>query len=273
MKHLRRLFLLLTLLAWSVLGLAPATARAETALSGLEGLGAIVDDSELATMRGKYVTPQGIAYFGLDMTSSWQGPDGITTSARLVFNVDFAGGRNATPQIYVTWKRDEGDKAMDVSGPVPSGQQTAAAGSVSVPAGGGLDTVHGAVQSQLIAGADNKVTNGMTIQVSSDPAQRPDTAGMTPVSGGSTQQFSDGDKLQFVISGSEVGIRMTNGPSDSIRQGVDANLNQLSQQVTLGSSFNDIANTLGLTIGVDPATKVNQINASGAMSAMHGIGF
>lgn len=272
--RMHRLFLLLTLMAWSVFGLAPEAARAETALSGLEGLAAIVDDSELADMRGKYVTPQGVSYFGLDMRSSWQSPDGITTYARMVFNVDFAGGRNAAPQIYVTWKRDEGDKAMDVVGPAAGGQQAAASGSVSVPvAGGGLETVHGAVQSQLIAGSDNSVINGMTIKVSSDPAQRPDTTGLTPVSGGSTQQFSDGDVVQFVISGSEVGIKLTNGPSDSIRQGVDANLNQLGQQVTLGSSFNEIANSMAMTIGIDPAAQANQINASGAMSAMHGIGY
>lgn len=270
---LRRLLLIVTLLTWSAFGLMPVRAQAETALSGLEGLAAIVDDSELADMRGKYVTPQGVSYFGLDIQSSWQTPDGITTSARMVFNVDFAAGRNAAPQIFVAWKRDEGDSAMDVAGSATGGQGTASAGSVSVPAGGGLDTVHGAVQSQLISGADNTVINGLTISVSSDPGQRPDTTGLTPVSGGSSQQFPDGDKLQFVVSGAEVGLTLTNGPSDSISQGVNANLNQLSQQVNLGSSFNEIANSMNLTIGVDPATSASQINAAGAMGAMRGMGY
>ena len=66
--------------------------------------------------------------------------------------------------------------------------------------------VNGAVQSQLISGTDNKVINGLTIAVTSDPAQRPDTTGLTPVTGGSSQQFADGDKLHFVVSGSELGL-------------------------------------------------------------------
>lgn len=271
---LHRLFLFLTVMAWAVLGLMPASARAETTLSGLEGLAAIVGDSELADMRGKFITPQGVAYFGIDMTSSWQGPDGITTSARMVFSVDFAGGRNATPQIMIAWKRDEGDSAMDVAGPAPGEQRAAIAGTVSAPTGGGLDTVNGAVQSQLISGTDNKVFNGLTIQVTSDPAQRTNTEGLTPVSGGSTQQFSDGDRVQFVVSGAELGLRMSNGgTSDSVRQGVNSELHQLSQNVILGTSFNDIAQGMNLTIGLDPTANINQINASGAMTSMRILGY
>jgi hypothetical protein len=147
-------------------------------------------------------------------------------------------------------------------------------GSVSAPAGGGLDTVHGAVQSQLISGTDNKVINGLTIQVTSDPTQRPDTTGLTAVTGGSTQQFADGDRLQFVVSGSELGLNLTNGgTSDSVRQGVNSELHQLSQSVVLGTSFNDIANTMNLTIGIDPAANINQINAAGAMTAMRVLGY
>jgi hypothetical protein len=272
--NLTRLLLIVTLLAWSAFGLMPGSARAEMALSGLEGLAAIVDDSELADMRGKYVTPQGVSYFGLDMTSSWQGPDGITTSARMVFSVDLTGGKSAAPQIYISWKRDEADSAKDVAGSAGGEQRTAAGGSISVPAaGGGLDTVRGAVQSQLISGTDNTVTNGLTVQVTSDPAIRPDTTGLTPVSGSSSQQFSDGDRLQFVASGSEVGIRLTSGPSDSIRQGVNGELHQLSQQVVLSSSFNEIANSMNMIINIDPDAQANQINVTGAMSAMRGTGY
>lgn len=274
MMRLRQLFLLMTLLVWATCGLLPASARAETALSGLEGLATIVDDSELADMRGKFLTPQGISYFGFEIQSRWQTPDGAITAARLVLNFDLSGGGKAAPQIFISWKRDEGDSAMNVSGPSGGGQSPAVAGSINIPAsGGGLDTVQGAVQSQLIAGTDNKVINGMTIRVTGDPAARPDTSGLTPVSGGSTQTFADGDKLQFVVSGSGVGIQMTNGPSDTVRQGVNSDLHQLSQQVVLSSNFNDIANSMNLTIGINPGSDLNQLNASGAMSAMRGTGY
>ena len=69
-------------------------------------------------------------------------------------------------------------------------------------------------------------------------------------------------------------MNLTNGgTNDSIRQGVNSELHQLSQNVVLGTSFNDIANTMNLTIGVDPTAQVNQINAAGAMGAMRGIGY
>lgn len=274
MRLLRPLLIFLAVFAWATYALAPATARAATVLSGLEGL-QTVDDAQLADMRGKFVTPQGIAYFGLDMTTSWQDAQGITTAARLVFTIDFAGSggniRNATPQIFLTWFRQEGDKTMDVAAPGNTGQGMVLAGGATPI--GALDTVRGAVQSQLISGADNSVRNTMTVAVSGDPQSRINTGGLTVVSGGSTHRFADGDTLQFLLSNSEVGIALTNGPGDSARQGVNTVLNQLSQSVIVNSSFNEVANRMEMMIGIDPAAQANQISASGAMSAMHGAGY
>lgn len=274
MPLLRPFLMFLAVFAWAAYALTPAAAKAGTVLSGLEGMQTVADD-QLADMRGKFITPQGVAFFGLDMSTSWQDAQGVTTAARLVFTIDFAGSggnvRNATPQIFVTWSRREGDKTLDIASPAQSRQGASIAG-VAAPVGA-LDTVRGAVQSQLISGADNSVRNAMSIAVTSDPQDRPDTAGLTPVTGGSSQQFGDGDTLQFLVSNSEVGLLLTNGPFDSTRQGVNTVLNQLAQQVTVNSSFNEIANRMEMTIGIDPAAQANQMNASGAMSAMHGIGF
>ena len=277
MRLLRPFLVILAVLTWAAYALTPATARAETALSGLEGLQAIADD-QLADMRGKFVTPRGVAYFGLDMRTSWESADGITTSARMVFNIDFAaaGGsaRNASPQIFITWHRVDGDEALDIASPAQSGQGASLAftNGAAVPVGS-LDTVHGAVQSQLITGTDNSVRNSMTIRVSSDPADRPDTRGLTPVNGGSSQSFADGDTLQFIVTNSEVGLRLTNGPADSVRQGVNATLNQLSQQVNVMSSFNEVASRMEMTIGINPGVLSDAISATFAMSAMRGTGF
>lgn len=59
-----------------------------------------------------------VSFFGVSMLTSWQDQNGVTTVARLAFNVDFLvqpGGSNPVPTITVDWMR-EGDPDMDVRG-------------------------------------------------------------------------------------------------------------------------------------------------------------
>jgi hypothetical protein len=106
----------LTLTAVGVLSIAqPATAQSQQ-LSGLEAVGTRVSDEALADMRGKFIKPESISYFGIQMATSWQGSDGITTTASLLFNVDFASGAGGggTPHLLISWSR-EGDPSLDVA--------------------------------------------------------------------------------------------------------------------------------------------------------------
>jgi hypothetical protein len=95
---------------------------------------------------------------------------------------------------------------------------------------------------------------------------------MTAVTAGSTKQFADGDTVKFIVGGNEVGLALTNGPSDAVSQSVSGNLNQLSQHVRLGSDFNAISNGLNLVIGYDASADANRINASNAMAAIKNFG-
>src|SRR4051794_2303295 len=117
--------LLLASAAFALIGSMGAKAALAEPLSGLEGLGRPVSDQELGTMRGKFVAPGGIAYFGIAMSSSWQGNDGITTSATLLFSINLAGAASGqvTPHVMISWSRDCaacGDSSMDLSGFGPS---------------------------------------------------------------------------------------------------------------------------------------------------------
>jgi hypothetical protein len=240
--------------------------------SGIEQAGHKVDDRALADMRGKFIAPGNISYFGIQMQSSWQRPDGVTTAATLLLNVDFAkAGTNGTPnvQLMVGWDRD-GDSQMDVAGFGP-----AAAGSfVTVPiAAGGLGTVQGAVQSQQIAGSDNRVANSMTIAIgpaSAFPA--PNTAGLTEVTTGQAHQFANGDSLQLVVDKSQVGIVMAGG-TDQVRQMVDGGIGQAAQIVLLNSSGNDVRNTMGITIGTAHLDQAKQVSVQGNLEALKGWSF
>lgn len=255
---------------------APAPARAAVS-SGLEGLGQKVDDSELSQMRGKFITPEAVSYFGIQMTSSWQGADGITTIANLLFRVDFAGNglAGATPQILVSWSR-EGDPAMDLGefSDAASGGYVAIVGGAPVSLGA-LDHVQGAAQGTVIAGADNVARNVMTIAVI--PASSVDhtlPAGMTPLDGSATQVFADGDSIRFSVDSGGVGVALGSGQGrDQVAQRIDSTLGQAAQHILLESSHNVALNTASMTVGVDTLRQLDTVRVDNAIAAMKGIGF
>jgi len=272
----KRLLVTSAVFAFSLTLASPALASPE---SGLEGLGTPVSDEALGDIRGKFAAPSGIAYFGIVMASSWQGSDGITTAAKLLFSIDFAGGGsgNPTPQLMVSWSRECpecGDQTMDVSGFGPSanaGYLAITGDGVSIPVGS-LDTATGVVQSQQIAGSDNQSRNLMSIQIVPAGSANYDTSGMTALTSGQTQHFDDGDTLQFNYSPQQVGLAMSD-QSGALQQSVNGNLGQLAQHVLISGSDVVANNSMTLMIGVDPAAAAQRLSVQNALQAMKGFGF
>jgi hypothetical protein len=225
-----------------------------------------LDNSALGDMRGKFIAPGGVSFFGLELQSSWQSADGVTTFATVVFNLGFAGGliENATPQLLIGWTRscdNCGDPSLDVPAPA-----------ATVPAG--LNSVSGIVQTQIISGTDNKVRNSLSIAgLPSGQVSPKGGAGLQEVTSGSTKTFSDGDKIQFVIAPGEIGLTMTDTGGDLIRQSVGSELNQASQHVILNSSFNAISNAMAITVGLGELQQADQIQVNNAIGVMKGRGF
>jgi hypothetical protein len=247
--------------------------------SGLEQFGAKVSDRQLGDMRGKFVRPGNISYFGISMATSWQNSDQITTSAVLLFSVAFANGAGlggANPMVAVAWNRDCGgcaDPAMDVAGFGPAAERgylAVTATSQLIPVGG-LDSVHGAVQSQQIAGTDNRVTNAMQLAVvPSSMAHQMDSSQLQTLSQSTAENFADGSALGFVVSANQLGISMVSADGKSaLRQGVDGTLNQASQHVLVGDNFNSISNAMTITIGIDGPPQGQSLPLDGALSALN----
>lgn len=248
--------------------------------SGLEGKGTRLSDAEMSEMRGKFFTPNQIQHFGIQMVTSWQGADGVTTEAILLFSVGFADGATnlsgATPQLMIAFNRlcdGCGDSAMDVAGFGPDAEQ----GYVAIGAGGisigALDTVNGAVQSQQIAGADNRVVNQMRIAVMPISAVRNgDVEGLTAISQGMTQSFADGDTIRFILEPGEIGMALAGGTgAESIHQTIRPA--QLAQHVLLNSDRNMVHNNVTVTVGLNDLVQSSQINLQNALSTMKGHGF
>lgn len=262
-------FLLATMLA-AAAATSPAAAAAAPLESGLEAIGRKVDDTQLGEMRGKFIRPDNISYFGISMQTAWQGPDGITTGATVLFSVGFANGAGnldgATPSLLLTWSRD-GDPDMDVAG-FSDGYVA-----VTIPIGG-LDTMRGAVQSQQIAGDDNHVRNDMRIAVLPASALNLEQLGqLQPASNGQTMTFADGDTLRVLMDDNRIGLALTGSGGDTVTQGLDGTVGQAAQHVLLASSENMVRNSMTITIGYNQLEDSSRMQLQTAMTALKGLGF
>lgn len=255
----------------------PAAAiGASLPVTGLEGSSALVTDAELGEMRGKYISPGSISFFGISLLTSWQGSDGITTVARLALRVDFLGAGTPTSTMLISWSRD-GDPNMDLNAFSDSAAAhfIAVVGPNQVIPVGALDTARGAVQTNVIAGADNLALNGMSIAIiPSTMVDRSLPLGMQAITETTTQNFADGDQLQFRLTPNEIGLVLTSGQGrDSSIQSVNGNLGQSLQHVLLTSDNNRIINSSAIVFGVDSLNSLTSVRAETAMSTFRGFGF
>ena len=259
-----------------LLSLAPVPGQAQDAFAAVQALGSPVADGDLANVRGKFIRPDSIAFFGISMVTSWQDERGITTSARLVFNVDFLNPGDhgsAVPRLMIGWQR-EGDPAMDVtarhSGYAPYLLTD------QVLAVGGLGDTSGAAQANIIMGSDNAARNSLQFAlVPASMIQTMGTAGLSPVSATTVQGFADGDQLEFRLGANELGLILTgNGGTDSSIQSVGGEMGRMLQQTVLTSDGNAVLNNSTIIIGTEiGAATFDAIRATEALSAMKGNGF
>ena len=255
-------------------------ASAAPSFAGAPDLSALGDarpiaDEELADMRGKFVTPQSVSFFGITMLTSWQDASGVTTLARLLFSVDFLPGNNGgapVPQLMIAWSR-EGDPGMDVTdmheGYVPYIPPQDALGI------GGLGSFAGAAQANVIAGADNRALNAMQVMiVPSSAVPALSQAGMSAGDGPIDIAFPDGDQLHFRMNDNQLGIVMTgNGGLDSASQLAGGDIGQLLQQTILASDSNLVENRASVIFGIDALQNQQIVRAQEALTAMKGHGF
>lgn len=234
-----------------------------------------VPDAELGDLRGKFVTPDSVSFFGITMLTSWQDASGVTTLARLVFSVDFlprGEGGAPVPQLLIGWSRD-GDPAMDVTdshqGYVPYIPPQ------DVLSVGGLASFSGAAQANVIAGADNRTLNGMQVMiVPSSAIPSLSQGGLSPAGGPADIAFADGDTLRFHIADNQIGLVMTgNAGQDSASQLAGGDIGQLLQQTILNSNSNMIENRASVIFGVDALQSQQVVRVQEALSAMKGHGF
>lgn len=160
MKHSRLYLLTLTTLALGHFG-TPAWASDAPAASGLQE----IPDAELATMRGRYtIGDNAVAWFGVQMISTWQNTAGQVLQSSLAMNMDFTHGA-AAPQV--SFRPSVSITRPDAPLP-PTPPTTGPSRSVD---GSGLTNVRGVTQSVQVAGDSNLANNvtQLTVQDGGSP--------------------------------------------------------------------------------------------------------
>lgn len=244
---------------------------------GIEGIAAPVSDSELGEMRGKFISPDAVSFFGISMLTSWEDQSGITTNARLALNVDFLahdGNGNPVTRFLIGWTRD-GDPAMDITdtheGYVPILVAS------DVHAIGGLGTTTGAAQANIIAASDNKARNVLEVALVPRSALKGLSGeGLTSANGTTGVSFGDGDSLEFRLSPNQVGLVLTGGNGiDSSMQTVGRDMGQALQQTILNSARNDVLNNMRIVFGTQASATgaADPVRLTEALAAMKGNGF
>lgn len=251
----------------------PATALPQ---SGLEGRGAVVSDEQLSTVRGKFIQPGNVLFFGISLLTSWQDSAGVTTLARVSFNVDFLNpGEDGKPavQLLLSWDRS-GDPLMDVT-ETNDGYTTVAV--VSPEPIGGIDTGAGAAQLNVIAGADNSARNSLQIALVPVSSLTGDEAlPMESLAVPEPVTFADGDTLEYRLGDNQLVLAMTgNGGMDSSLQSIGGgDVGRMLQQTVLHSDGNSVRNAATITFGTDQlGFDAQAVRLTEALSAMHGHGY
>lgn len=230
-------------------------------------LGAPLADAELSEMRGKFIRPDAVSYFGISLLTSWEDAAGVTTVARMLFNVDFLGV-NAS-KVLVGWTRDDGDAGADVVG-APIGN--ADYGGVPI---GALDTFVGAGQVNVIAGADNVARNALRVAiVPHTKLPKEDMSGLTPYSEMSSNEWDDGDQVSFRVGDNSLAVVMTGGHGqDSTMQSMGLEMGKILQQNILNTDNNNIFNSASIVFGLDASKSAGNARLDEAITTMKGHGF
>lgn len=213
-----------------------------------------IPDPELNTLRGRYtVGDNAVAWFGVQMISTWQGVNGQILQGTLAISLDFSGNH---PQPTVSFQPSVSITAPDASIPMPA---PAAARHVDAA---GLANVGGVVQSVQVAGDDNLASNVVHLNVQDGDSAPAATAGDTThnqasinVAGASAQAGFNGKSASVDLAVNGVGT-----VQQWIRNG------SLGQTVQLAADNQTISNLMQIDLVRQSITGSNQLSQNVAQS-------
>ena len=164
-------------------------------------------DQELAQLRGRYVMPDRIVYFGMTMTSTWQNASGDVLGAQTTLHMQ---QNTIKPQFYVSLINQKGDGSTPTDG------------TGSITGGSGLTALQGVTQSTRTAGDGNLSSNNVDINVQQNGQAPVLTAnqGQVLTSGATITEANRAGSLTISSSngGVQLAIQASNNQGDSMQR-------------------------------------------------------
>jgi hypothetical protein len=234
----------------------PATASSQPG-KGLHD----IPDPELNALRGRYtIGDNAVAWFGVQMISTWQTANGQTLQGTLAISMNFNGHQT---QPLVTFQPSVSITRADAALPMPT---TVTTRSVD---GSGLANVGGVLQSVQVAGDGNLASNVVKLNVSNGGVA-PGTASGS--SQGSANAQQDGASASAAFNGKDASVQLDVNGLGSVQQWIRNG--SLGQSVQLTADSQAVSNLMEIDLvrqTIAANTQLSQ-NVAQAISLARGIG-
>lgn len=192
-------------------------------------------DQELSELRGRYVMPGAIVYFGMSMTSTWQNAAGDVLGAKTTLQIQ---QNTIKPQFYVSLINQKGNGSTPTNG------------NGSITGGAGLNTVQGVTQSTRTAGDGNSAYNNVDINVQQN--------GQAPaLAANQGQALSSGSTISGSNAAGNLSVSSVNG---GVQLAIQANNNQgNAMQLIASGGVMQAVNLIGAGNQVQNLTQLNVV--------------
>lgn len=246
--------------AIAVLGLHPVMSNAVpisagAPFPGLFDLVSEVQDATLAGQRGRYVGNGNLLYFGVEMVTTWQSPNGRLASG-LLLSTD----AQLRPTVSII---NQGSIAGGNSSSTPTNGTH-----ISL---GGISNVAGAAQSIQIGGDGNAVKNDINLNLTTNLPPGSSQPGAIPVTTAGTQVLSRPGEITMVNIGRDGLSLAVNVPGQgSVLQQLRSGMGLLQATQTTGD-LNMIHNIININAGLSMPSGLNNAGIGSALGSLKGL--
>jgi len=224
-----------------------------------------LSDEALAGMRGRYVAPGEILYFGVDMVTQWQTSDGRTLNSGVNLSVD----KQFHPTITIVTQNSA--SSSGAASPLSGGH-----GNVTIS--GGLGNVSGVAQSIQIGGDGNAIRNDLNMNIklnASDMNTNGAASQGIGLNGAGSKTIDDnGSTTTVTLSGNTLSMTVDVAGQgqvlQQIRGGANGNAGFL-QSARIGGDLNQIRNVININAGLSGASGMSAPGLQGALETLRGI--
>lgn len=233
-----------------------------------------LSDAELAEMRGRFVSPEGVMFFGVEMQSQWITRKGDVLEARMDFTVDFSKNQSNSPGIQIRPTINivqTGSPGQPSAFKNPSQQEAVAP--TTIQGSGVLDRTTGVGQLIQVTGDKNRIINDLQMSVvgaRDRPSDPPAASHGVNLPGTLSVASDSGATAAVMVENNALGVSLAIPGEGEIKQAIRAGDfgSGVLQQAQVMTDFNQIHNTISITMGSNALRDASSVNAAAALSSL-----